>query len=155
MATCPQCGQELSIFTRHLLTGACRKCGAGGYPHGTLGCGSLISAHWRMALVASVLFGGVVGFGVHSVGISVRDARFTPLFNPWRPPRQIDDMGAVNVSLFGHRLYSEGVPAEAMEGRRQALNWFILIGLGVGGAAVGLLLFLIPWRRSCNDSADV
>ncbi len=42
MAKCSQCGQEVSIWTRDLFTGACPKCLAGGTRPASLGCGTLI-----------------------------------------------------------------------------------------------------------------
>ncbi len=42
MAKCSQCGQEVSIWTRDLFTGACPECLAGGTRPASLGCGTLI-----------------------------------------------------------------------------------------------------------------
>jgi len=42
MAKCWQCGQDVSIWSRDLFTGACPKCQAGGTRPATLGCGTLI-----------------------------------------------------------------------------------------------------------------
>ncbi len=42
MAKCSVCGQETSLWSRDLFTGACPKCQAGGTRPATLGCGTLI-----------------------------------------------------------------------------------------------------------------
>ena len=42
MAKCSHCGQEVSLWSRDLFTGACPKCVAGGVRPASLGCGTLI-----------------------------------------------------------------------------------------------------------------
>jgi hypothetical protein len=42
MATCPQCGQNASVWSRDVFTGACPRCQAGGTRPANLGCGTLI-----------------------------------------------------------------------------------------------------------------
>jgi len=42
MATCSQCGKEVSLFDRDIITGACRECRKIGARPATLGCGTLI-----------------------------------------------------------------------------------------------------------------
>ena len=42
MAKCSQCGEEVSVWSRDLFTGACAKCQAGGTRPASLGCGTLI-----------------------------------------------------------------------------------------------------------------
>src|SRR5262245_44826786 len=42
MATCTQCGQEVSFWKRDLFTGACSRCRATGARPATLGCGTLL-----------------------------------------------------------------------------------------------------------------
>jgi hypothetical protein len=42
MATCSQCGQEVSVWSRDVFTGACPKCRALGARPATLGCGTLL-----------------------------------------------------------------------------------------------------------------
>lgn len=42
MAKCSQCGKEMSLFERDLLTGACRQCQRIGARPASLGCGTFI-----------------------------------------------------------------------------------------------------------------
>jgi hypothetical protein len=42
MAICTQCGQEVSFWSRDLLTGSCPKCRASGARPATLGCGTML-----------------------------------------------------------------------------------------------------------------
>ena len=42
MAKCSQCGKDVSLFERDIVTGACRQCRSVGARPATLGCGTLI-----------------------------------------------------------------------------------------------------------------
>jgi hypothetical protein len=42
MATCTQCGEKVSFWSRDVITGACPKCRASGARPATLGCGTLL-----------------------------------------------------------------------------------------------------------------
>jgi len=42
MAKCSQCGKDVSLFERDIVTGTCRECRSAGARPATLGCGTLI-----------------------------------------------------------------------------------------------------------------
>lgn len=67
MAKCSQCGQQVSIWSRDLFTGACPKCQAGGARPASLGCGTLI----LIALIVLIFSRG----GTHDIEVEVRGLR--------------------------------------------------------------------------------
>lgn len=57
MATCPQCGKEVSFWERDLFTGACPRCRSTGARPATLGCGTLLAIGLVVALFSRPGFG--------------------------------------------------------------------------------------------------
>jgi hypothetical protein len=106
----------------------------------------------KVALLANILVGGLVGLGVCAIGLSSQLRYQTEIHfvadgqTRIEPPR--DPNGYLRVWLFGHQVHEEVGPREEMIVWHRRLNWFILIAFITAGASLGLLLGLIPRRRT-------